>query len=418
MDGSASALGATANRAPAGQRLHDVDAVRGFALLGIFVVNITFMASGYPGNLVPDPAFSSLFDDLARDVSAVFVDMKFYILFSFLFGYSFTLQMESAERAGAAFGPRMLRRIAGLFILGALHTVLLYGGDILMTYAVVCLILLGMRRVRDRTALRVAGLLYGIVLLSLLTSGLLVDSSAFLPTEAEALANAENATAAMLGGWGDVIGHNLSGLPLLMLQSATFQGPTALAMFLLGMVAGRRRLLAGVRGHEPVLRRIQRIGFPVGIAGGVVYTLGGGNGETLAVAVSAVTAPLLTAAYVATLLRMMHSPRLAFVQPALAPAGRIALTNYLGQSLLGLLIFSGVGLGLAGSVSPMGTTGLALLIFAVQLAVSAWWLRRQRYGPAEWALRWVTNGERPGMARCGRRARRVCRTGSRRRGGL
>lgn len=401
MDGSASAIGATANRAPAGQRLHDVDAVRGFALLGIFVVNITFMASGYPGNLVPDPAFSSLFDDLARDVSAVFVDMKFYVLFSFLFGYSFTLQMESAERAGAAFGPRMLRRIAGLFILGALHTVLLYGGDILMTYAVVCLILLGMRRVRDRTALRVAGLLYGIVLLSLLTSGLLVDSSAFLPTEAEALANAENATAAMLGGWDDVIGHNLSGLPLLVLQSATLQGPTALAMFLLGMVAGRRRLLAGLRGHEPVLRRIQWIGFPVGIAGGVVYTLGGRNGETLAVAVSAATAPLLTAAYVATLLRMMHSPRLAFVRPALAPAGRIALTNYLGQSLLGLLIFSGVGLGLAGSVSPMGTTGLALLIFAVQLAVSAWWLRRHRYGPAEWALRWVTNGERPGMARTG-----------------
>ena len=399
MNGSASTAGATANRAPAGQRLHDVDAVRGFALLGIFVVNITFMASGYPGNLVSDPAFSSLFDNLARGLSAVFVDMKFYILFSFLFGYSFTLQMESAERAGAAFGPRMLRRIAGLFILGALHTVLLYGGDILMTYAVVCLILLGMRRVRDRTALRVAGVLYGIVLLSLLTSGLFVDSSAFLPTEAEALANAENATAAMLGGWGDVIGHNLSGLPFLVLQSATFQGPTALAMFLLGMVAGRRRLLAGVRGHEPVLRRIQWIGFPVGIAGGVVYTLGGGNGETLAVAVSAATAPLLTAAYVATLLRMMHSPRLAFVRPALTPAGRIALTNYLGQSLLGLLIFSGVGLGLAGSVSPVGTTGLALLIFAGQLAVSAWWLRRHRYGPAEWALRWVTNGERPGRAR-------------------
>jgi uncharacterized protein len=357
------------------------------------------MASGYPGNLVADPAYSSLFDDLARALSAVFVDMKFYLLFSFLFGYSFTLQMASAERAGAAFRPRMLRRIAGLFILGALHTVFLYGGDILMTYAVVCLILLGMRRVRDRTALRVAGVLYGIVLLSLLTSALFVDSAAFLPTETEALANAENATSAMLGGWGDVIGHNLSGLPLLVLQSATFQGPTALAMFLLGMVAGRRQLLADVRGNEPVLRRIQWLGFPVGIAGGMVYALGGGNGEPLAVAVSAATAPLLTAAYVTTLLRVMHSPRLAFVRPALAPAGRIALTNYLGQSLLGLLIFSGVGLGLAGSVSPAGTTGLALLVFAGQLAVSAWWLRRHRYGPAEWALRWLTNGERPGSAR-------------------
>ncbi|MEV1157206.1 DUF418 domain-containing protein [Micromonospora chokoriensis] len=395
MDVSAGAIDATASRSSAGQRLHDLDALRGFALLGIFVVNITFMASGYPGNLITDPAFSSVLDDAARLLSAVFVDMKFYILFSFLFGYSFTLQMAAAGRAGAAFAPRMLRRIVGLFILGALHTALLYGGDILMTYAVVCLVLLAMRRVRDRTALRVAGVLYGIVLLSLLASGLFVNSSAFLPTRAEALANAEKATAAMLGGWGDVIGHHLSGLPFLVLQSATFQGPTALAMFLLGMVAGRRRLLAGVGGHEPVLRRIQWIGFPVGIAGGVVYALGGGNGESLAVGASAATAPLLTAAYVATLLRMMHGPRFGSVRSALAPAGRIALTNYLGQSLLGLLIFSGIGLGLAGSVSPAGTTGLALLIFAAQLAVSAWWLRHHRYGPAEWALRRVTNGTTP-----------------------
>ncbi|MET8526795.1 DUF418 domain-containing protein [Micromonospora sp. NPDC005172] len=396
MDVSAGADRATTSRAPAEQRLHDVDALRGFALLGIFVVNITFMASGYPGNLTTDPAFSSVLDDAARLLSAVFVDMKFYILFSFLFGYSFTLQMKAAERAGAAFGPRMLRRIAGLLILGALHTVLLYSGDILMTYAVVGVVLLAMRRVRDRTVLRVASLLYGIVLLSLLASGFFVNSAAFLPTRAEAMANAEKATAAMLGGWGDVIGHHLSGLPLLVLQSATFQGPTALAMFLLGMVAGRRRLLAGVSGHEPALRRIQWVGFPVGIAGGVLYALGGGNGEPLAVSVSAATAPLLTAAYVATLLRMMHSPRWGFVRSALAPAGRIALTNYLGQSLLGLLIFTGIGLGLAGSVSPVGTTGLAVLSYAVQLAVSAWWLRQHRYGPAEWVLRRLTIGRTAG----------------------
>jgi uncharacterized protein len=66
-------------------RLHDVDAVRGFALLGIFVVNVTFMASGYPGNLVTDPDFGSGLDDAVRAFSSVFVDMKFYVLFSFLF---------------------------------------------------------------------------------------------------------------------------------------------------------------------------------------------------------------------------------------------------------------------------------------------------------------------------------------------
>lgn len=374
-------------------RVHDVDALRGFALLGIFVVNITFMASGYPGNLVTDPAFSSTFDDIVRGLSSVFVDMKFYLLFSFLFGYSFTLQMTAAARAGAAFAPRMLRRIVGLFLLGVLHIVLLYGGDILTTYALVCLILFWMRGVRDRTALRVAAVIYGLVLLSLLASGLFMDSSAFLPTETEAMANAEQSTHALLGGWGDVIGEHVGGLVLLVVQAVSLQGPTALAMFLLGMVAGRRQLFTQMRGDEPVLRRIQWIGFPVGIAGGLVYTLGGGNGTTLAVAASVATAPLLTAAYVATLLRVMHST--PYVRAALAPAGRIALTNYLAQSAIGLLIFTGIGLGAAGSFSPLATTGLAVLVFAVQLAVSAWWLRRHRYGPAEWLLRWVTNARRP-----------------------
>lgn len=369
-------------------RVHDVDALRGFALLGIFIVNITFMSSGYPGNLVTDPAFSSPFDDVVRGLSSVLVDMKFYLLFSFLFGYSFTLQMQAAARAGAAFAPRMLRRILGLFLLGVLHIVLLYGGDILTTYAVVCLILFWMRGVRDRTALRVAAIIYGVVLLSALVSGLFLDSSAFLPTGAEALATASRETHAMLGGWGDVIGQHTDGLTLLVAQSVSLQGPTALAMFLLGMVAGRRRLFGEVR--EPVLRRIQWIGFPVGIVGGVVYTLGGGNGNTLAVVASVATAPLLAAAYVATLLRMRQR-----VRSVLAPAGRIALTNYLGQSLLGLLIFTGIGLGLAGSFSPLATMGLAVLIFALQLAVSAWWLRRHQYGPAEWVLRWVTNARRP-----------------------
>ncbi|MFK3984609.1 DUF418 domain-containing protein [Micromonospora sp. NPDC050397] len=377
------------------RRVLDVDAVRGFALFGIFAVNVTFMASGYPGNLVIDPDFGSGLDDAVRAFSSVFVDMKFYVLFSFLFGYSFTLQMESASRAGVAFSARMLRRIVGLFVIGALHTVLLYGGDVLTTYAVACLALLLLRKVKDRTAIWTAVGLYVLVLLGLLSSALLVDRSTFLPSEAEALANAEHATQALLGGWGPNIGEHLAGLPLLVLQAVTLQGPTALALFLLGLVAGRRQWLARVTGAEPVLRRLQWIGFTVGLLGAVVYALGGGNGNTLAVAASVVTAPLLAAAYVATLLRVMHDPRTAAVRAALAPAGRMALSNYLGQSVAGLIVFTGIGFGLAGTFSPLALFAFVLFVFVGQLTVSALWLRRFRYGPVEWALRWLTNANRP-----------------------
>ncbi|MFG1921931.1 DUF418 domain-containing protein [Cryptosporangium sp. NPDC048952] len=376
-------------------RIHDVDAVRGFALLGIFAVNVTFMASGYPGNLVHDPTFDSSLDDAVRTLSSVFVDMKFYVLFSFLFGYSFTLQMDAARRAGAEFRPRMLRRIAGLFALGVLHIVVLYGGDILTTYAVACLALLLLRNVTDRTALRIAVGLYVVVLLSLISSGLFVDGSTFLPGESEALANGADATRALLGDWGPNIGEHLAGLPLLLLQSATLQGPTALGMFLLGMVAGRRRWLAPETNSHPVLRRIQLVGFPVGIAGGVLYALGG-NGAPLCVAASVATAPLLAAAYVATLLRARP-----VVRRVLAPAGRMALTNYLAQSAVGLIVFTGIGFGFAGRFSPLALMVFALAVFTAQLAVSALWLRRFRYGPVEWGLRWLTNGTRPAFVAAG-----------------
>ncbi|MFJ6199828.1 DUF418 domain-containing protein [Micromonospora sp. NPDC092111] len=377
------------------RRVLDVDALRGFALLGIFAVNVTFMASGYPGNLVTDPDFGSWWDDAVRTFSSIFFDMKFYVLFSFLFGYSFTLQMEAASRAGAAFSARMLRRIGGLFVIGVLHTVFLSGGDVLTTYAVACLALFLLHRVKDRTAIWIAVALYALVLASLVASAFLVDRSVFVPGEAEALANGEAATQAMLGGWEANISGHLAGLPLLVLQAVTLQGPTALGLFLLGMVAGRRRWLARVSGSEPVLRRIQWIGFPVGLLGSVVYAASGGNGNTLGVAASVATAPMLTAAYVATLLRIVHNPRTTAVRAALVPVGRMSLTNYLGQSFACLIAFTGLGFGLAGTFSPLALFAFVLAVFVVQAVLSALWLRRFRYGPVEWALRWVTNARRP-----------------------
>ena len=123
-------------------RLQQVDALRGFALFGILVVNIGVFASPYYGSGVVDPAFGRPLDLAASWVFGLLFETKFYLLFSFLFGYSFTLQMAAAERGQAAFLPRFLRRLAGLAALGAAHAVLFYHGDILLTYAILGLLLL------------------------------------------------------------------------------------------------------------------------------------------------------------------------------------------------------------------------------------------------------------------------------------
>lgn len=374
-------------------RIQDVDALRGFALLGILVVNITFAASGFPIHVAQDPAYGSWLDHSVHWLSSAFVDMKFYLLFSFLFGYSFQLQLEAAQRLGAAFRPRMLRRLGGLFVLGVLHGVFLITGDILSVYAIIGLVLVAMRRAKDRTALLVAGAIYAYLFVTLAIAALFLDTSAVLdPTTA--VAAAQETTANLAGSFSSVIGEHVRALPTYGLSLLTVQGPTTLAAFLVGMVAGRRRLLQNTTGADALLRLIQLIGFAIGITGGVIYA-SGGNGDIRAVLMSVMTAPFLTAAYVASLLRIMHSERGEDIRRLLAPAGRMALSNYLGQSVATVLIFTGVGFGLVGQVSPLETTGLAVGIFVLQLMLSHMWLSTFRYGPVEGALRAVTNATAP-----------------------
>src|SRR5699024_4636079 len=182
----------------------------------------------FPGNLVDDPDFSTPIDAVVRFLVAALFSMKFYLLFSFLFGYSFVLQMDAAARAGAAFVPRMLRRSLGLFVLGAGHIVLLYSGDVLTTYAVICLVLLAMHRVRDRTALLTSAIIYAVVTLSLIVSAVFLDRSMFMPSHDEALAQAATQTQTMLGTPADLPRQHLSGLDPIVIPAATQQRPPAL----------------------------------------------------------------------------------------------------------------------------------------------------------------------------------------------
>ncbi|WP_239126832.1 DUF418 domain-containing protein [Asanoa siamensis] len=381
-----------ASASPADNRIAGVDALRGLALLGIFVVNIAYFASGYPFHLVPDPQYASGLEMLLPRLVDVLVTMKAYLVFSFLFGYSFTLQMDSAARRGVEFTPRFLRRLAGLFAIGLVHAVLLFQGDILTTYALLGLVLLGMRRTRERTALVTGAVITGVVAFAIALTA--VGGVDLVPDPAAAQAAGAASTEALRGGLGSLVGEHLRSMPA-MLSALAVQGPLALFAFLVGLAAGRRRALADTTAYQRQLRLIQRVGYPIGIAGGIVFAAGGGTHNVTGLLISILTAPLLAAAYVATALRFFHGPRGARIVAALAPAGRMALSNYLGQSMVAVLIFSGVGLGLAGTVSPTAAIGIAIVVYCGQLVVSRAWMARFRYGPVEWLLRAWTEWRRP-----------------------
>ncbi|GAA3749252.1 DUF418 domain-containing protein [Plantactinospora mayteni] len=378
-----------------GRRLGDVDALRSFALFGILVINIAFFATAYPWHGIDDPAFSSGLDQGVRWVVALLFELKFYLLFAFLFGYSFTLQFDSAARQGAAFVPRFLRRLAGLFVIGAAHAVLLFHGDILTTYALLGLILLAVRGIRPRTALVVAGVLTGVVALFMTISAL--SGAVFAPDAAAAIAAGQESTEALRGNPGSVIAEHLRSMPQMLGALAGFQGPLAMAVFLVGLAAGKRQVLADAGRHRRALRIVQYVGYPVGLAGGVVLASTGGTTEMnmFALAVTVLTAPLLTAAYVGTLLEFFRTRPGQRLSAVIAPAGRMALSNYLGQSAICAILFTGWGFGLVGHVSPLTVVLVAVAIFLLQLLVSARWLATHRYGPAEYCLRAVTFAARP-----------------------
>ncbi|MFC4158095.1 DUF418 domain-containing protein [Chitinimonas lacunae] len=379
-------------------RLVELDSLRGFALFGILTVNLTAFASPYFSSGMTDPRYAGPLDQAVRVWISLFFEAKFYLLFSFLFGYSFTLQIEAAERSGAAFVPRFGRRLLGLAVIGLAHALLLFPGDILGTYALMGVLLLGLRELEDRYLLR--GAIGLIVAQALLWGGLgallLLGPPEGAPDRAAMVEYAMRTEAAYRGDVAAVLAQNWHALRteiwavLLLLQ-----GPCALAMFLLGLLAGRHQWLATPEIVWQTLRPRLPYLLLGGLSGALVYTLTSQSPDyastaLLGLGVGLLTAPLLSAAYLVLLLGAFRSRVGPLLLRALAPAGRMALSNYLLQSLIGALLFTGYGLKLQGQLAPLPTFLLGLGVFVLQLPLSAWWLRHHQYGPLEWLLRAIT----------------------------
>ena len=385
-------------------RIADVDALRGFALLGILQVNIMAFASVFYGLPTGEPEQSFGFNDLVHLFISTIFEMKFYLLFSFLFGYSVTLQMQSAVRAGEPFIPRFLRRQAGLWVIGLLHAVLLFHGDILSTYAILGVVLLLWRNSADRTLIKSAVWLFSITAILWASLGVLQWMVGEMQDPAQDLLNAQYAYTAYTGGFGSVIMQHLNELKLMWLILLLIQAPCALAMFLLGFLAGKHQFLAQPDQYRPYLEPAVKAGLFIGLPASLITALTallstGTYWEIFGLALSLVTAPFLTFGIIALMLKFFGTERGLFWRDALAPAGRMALSNYLLQSLICGFIFYGYGLALIDQTTAIGNVLIGVLIFAFQLCFSHWWMKHYYYGPLEWLLRALTIGRWPDLKR-------------------
>ncbi len=395
------------------ERIDTIDILRGFALFGVLLAN---MSDALPWGFLFAELWRGTADQVALRLIEFFVTGKFLNLFSFLFGLGFALQLGRAESLGTRFVPLYVRRLAVLLLIGLAHY-LVGWTDILHAYAVLGVLLLLLRTCRPRTLLIVAfaclliGPAYDAVVTGVhelrradpQTAQQVIREDAQRAAETKAW-NEQVFRVHSRGSFREITAHNARELARYL--SSVFAYSWWLAgmfpLFLLGLYAGRRRIFENVPSHLPFIRNVLWWGLGVGLLGmsadfvvkhGLTDPPWPHLARQLGRLLWAVGAPALCLFYAAVITLLVQREGWKKRLAPLAAVGRLALSNYLFQTLMAVLIFYSYGFGLWGKVGPLGGAVLALLIFPFQILLSLWWLRHFRFGPAEWLWRTLTYGK-------------------------
>ncbi|HSD74541.1 MAG TPA: DUF418 domain-containing protein [Steroidobacteraceae bacterium] len=397
-----------------GERVEELDVLRGVALFGVFLMNMV----GFGQAMSTEQQLLSLptaaLDFTLAELAAWLVADKANTLFAFLFGLGFYLQMQRLAARGADFDRIYLRRLTFLLLLGLVHVMFVWTWDILHLYALSGFVLFALRKASNRTLL-VGGIL--LALFGRVFQETLVEFAGLEDWHGWANPYSEEVRLArqqvMVGGdypsvvrafavytWVDYI---LNGLVVGWFLYV-------LGRFMFGAWVGRHGWLQDAGTRLTGFRRVLRIALPAGlIAEGIariieIYDDGGrlpawDHWPFIASSLHLISVPVLATGYLCAIVVGLHTSRFHKLLAPFAYAGRMALTNYVSQSFVLALIFFGVGPGLA-RVGHIGTGALAVIVivvYAAQIVASRWWLARFRFGPLEWLWRAYTYERLPDL---------------------
>ncbi len=365
------------------------DELRGFALLGIVTVNAPFIAISAGG--FTDASVASEFDRAAAFTVVAFAQAKFYLLFSFLFGYSLSyLLKDNSIEQRQAFRMRLL----GLAVVGVIHGALFFASDIILLYAVIGCILLSLVARSNRVVLGVASASLLLWALGLLAMGISGSDSAQTQREFQVYVDAVDSILKSGSFW-QAAQARIQFWPAAQLLILLLNGFAVLGLFCLGLVAGRAHVLRHPKRYLRFWRLGLWLGLGIGLPGALLSAVGmTGTGtsfdlpaarETAAVAIGFATAPALSMAYV-SILALLHI-RWPGALRIFRPAGRMSLTGYVGESVLLSLIFCGFGVGLMGQLGAGAVTAVALGVWLLLDVFAQLWQTRFGHGPLEYLLR-------------------------------
>lgn len=380
-------------------RIHSVDALRGFALAGIVIAHVLeqFLA-GSPTDEMRSVMFSGPVDYIVDTFSFWVIRGKFFALFSLLFGLSFFIQMDNAEKSGIHYKTRYLWRLLVLLGIGLFHN-FFYSGDILVIYVLFGFLLIPFHSVSNKIVLAIAVIIF-------LGAGRFLSYGIF-GNESILAMNIENfdekyLAAITSGTLMDVWRVNFIALiGKFNFQMGVFgRGYLTFAFFLLGMWIGRTRLLENLQTNAIVLKKIILWSFLGTLAMIPVFWYLFSLMESIFDFTSwwsmfALSAYdnfnfFFTIFLAAGFVYLFGLPKIQKTLSWFAPYGRMALTNYVFQSLIGTFLFFNWGLGFVGKLRNIELLIIALLLIGAQMIISSYWLKKFKYGPIEWLWRSLT----------------------------
>lgn len=376
-------------------RLAQLDVLRGMAVFGILLVNIWGFAWGTLSlryGTLPAPA--PWLDQAAIFLVAAFAEFKFYPIFAFLFGAGFALHTRSLRQqlgGWPAAQAAYKRRLRWLLLIGLLHGLLVWSGDVLSSYALGGMLILSLasrrlRRIRNLAWLLAGGFLLFMALLYPVSPNITAED-----TTRQLQEFAGRYAIYTQGSFLAVTALRVRDYGMQMLFVIVML-PHIIVLFSLGILSVRLGWLTEPRRHRHVWRRVRMVGLGLGLPFNLLAATAllqqtidpyqTNYNSMLFELLLYAGGPLLAAGYVAAL--MLAGPALmAALARWLAPVGRMALSNYLAQSLLGTFLLQGWGMGWGARLRPIEMLGLALAIMVAQVWISRCWLARFRQGPVE-----------------------------------
>lgn len=376
------------------ERVDSLDILRGFSLLGILIVNMYAFYLPLP-HIDFNHWFTEANDIIWQRQIDIFVQGSFYPLFSMLFGYGLTMQYMKAQRTGLNFYRFGFRRLLVLFVLGLIHAIFIWWGDILATYAFCGLFLLLFIRY-SRGWLLTIGLVINIFMhMSMIT--LLIFSGSVntvVETVAVDLQMINNTIAAYgMGTWTDAFQQRLKDLAVQMNVGMWINSLfTILPYMLVGAAAAKGRIIERAKELKIFWITLAFVGIAVGLSiNSAPYMFS--RTYLLDYLKDYVGGPILSVGYAALIISLCMIPVTVKVLSPIAKAGRMSLTLYLMQSIISTLLFYNFGFSLYGEVSVQMGVFIAVGIYALQVTFAELWFTKFQQGPLELAVKKITYGK-------------------------